>query len=64
MLRFYALLFCGFVGLHVALPHVMGRTLQGAPAAWLGELNLALILGLGLILGAILLAVIHFPRRP
>jgi hypothetical protein len=62
-LRFYALLFGGFVVLHVFAPDALARGVEGTRGLWLSGLNVAMILGIGMILGAILLAVLHVQRR-
>jgi len=62
-MRLFALLFAGFVALHVFLPDAMARTLEGERGLWLSGLNVAMILGIGMILGAVALALLSLPRR-
>jgi hypothetical protein len=60
----FTFLFCGFVALHLFWPGLMAREILNGQSEGAGNLNIALTLGIALILATILLGMSSGPRRP
>ncbi len=60
----FTFLFGGFVGLHLFWPNLMARALFSEPSDGPGGLNVALALGIAIILAATLLGMSDRQRRP
>jgi hypothetical protein len=60
--RFFVVFCVGFVAFLVAVPEAAARAVETERGVWLGGVNRGLILGMGLIVAAIVLAAVNADR--